>query len=102
VRSGTNIPNLWRFEEPDKELFRLLTLLPVLLSNTAHYYVDEVNNEYYCTTVVPDAGGAGWAPACGRLIPIPVEWVPMFLDYPDLGTAFRRLVDLVNLVDGAE
>jgi hypothetical protein len=26
----------------------------------------------------------------------------MFLDYPDLGTAFRRLVDLVNLVDRAE
>jgi hypothetical protein len=64
--------------------------------------VDEVNNEYYRTTVVPDAGGASWAPACRRLIPIPVKWEPMFLDYPDLGTAFHRLVDLVNLVNGAE
>jgi hypothetical protein len=26
----------------------------------------------------------------------------MFLDYSDSGTAFRRLVDLVNLVDEAE
>jgi hypothetical protein len=26
----------------------------------------------------------------------------MFLDYPDSGTVFRRLVDLVNLVDEAE
>jgi hypothetical protein len=52
--------------------------------------------------VTPDAGGPGWTSVCGRLIPIPVEWVPMFLDYPDSGTAFRRLVDLVNLVDGAE
>jgi hypothetical protein len=26
----------------------------------------------------------------------------MFLDYPNSGTAFRRLADLVNLVDKAE
>ncbi len=38
VRLGTNIPNLWRFEEPDEELFRLLTLPPVSLSDTAHYH----------------------------------------------------------------
>jgi hypothetical protein len=77
--------------------------LPCLsLSNTARYYADRANNEYYRTTVTPDAGGAGWAPSCGRLIPIPVEWAPMFLGYPDSGTAFRRLVDLVNSVDKAE
>jgi hypothetical protein len=99
---GHEIPNLCRFEEPNEELFQLLTLPPVSLSNTAHYYVDEVNDKYYRTTVVPDAGGASWAPACGRLILIPVEWAPMFLDYPDSGTAFHWLVDLVNLVNGAE
>ncbi len=102
VRTGTNVPNLWRFEEPEEQLLRLLALLPVLLSNTAHYYADRANNEYYCTTVAPDARGAGWAPSCRRLIPIPVEWVPMFLDYPDSDTAFGRLVDLVNSVNEAE
>jgi hypothetical protein len=102
VRMGTNVPNLWRFEEPEEQLLRLLTLPPVLLSDTARYYADRANNKYYCTTVAPDARGAGWAPSCGRLIPIPVKWVPMFLDYPDSGTAFRRLVDLVNLVDKAK
>jgi hypothetical protein len=102
VRMGTGIPNLWRFKEPDDQLFRLLILPQLLLSDTARYYKDEVNAEYYRTTVTPDAGGPGWAPACGRLIPIPVEWASMFLDYPDLGTAFRRLVDLVNLVNEAE
>jgi hypothetical protein len=102
VRMGTNVPNLWRFEEPEEQLLQLLTLLPVLLSDTARYYEDRANDNYYCTTVAPDAGGAGWAPSCGRLIPIPVKWAPMFLDYPDSGTAFCRLVDLVNLVDEVE
>ena len=68
----------------------------------AIFYAEEANGKYYRATVVPDAGGPGWAPACGRLIPIPVEWAPMFLDYPDSGTAFCRLVDLINSVDGAE
>jgi hypothetical protein len=38
VRPGTNIPNLWRFEEPDEQLFRLLTLPPVSLTDTARFY----------------------------------------------------------------
>jgi hypothetical protein len=46
VRMGTNVPNLWRFEEPEEQLLRLLTLPPVSLSNTACYYADRVNNEY--------------------------------------------------------
>jgi hypothetical protein len=96
VRTGTNAPNLFRFEEPEEQLHQLLTLPLVLLSNMARYYADRANNEYYFTTVAPDAGGAGWAPSCRRLIPILVEWAPMFLDYPDSGKAFRRLVDLVN------
>jgi hypothetical protein len=102
MQTGTGIPNLWRFEEPDDQLFRLLTLPPVLLSNMALYYEDEKNDKYYRATVALDAGGPGWAPACGRLIPILVEWAPMFLDYSDSGTAFCRLIDLINLVDGAK
>ncbi len=43
VRTGTNVPNLWRFEEPEEQLLRLLTLPPVSLSNTAHYYADRAN-----------------------------------------------------------
>ncbi len=102
VQTGTGLPNLWRFEELDDHLFRLLTLPQVLLSNTARFYENETNDEYYRTTVVPDKEGPGRVPACGRLIPIPVEWAPMFLDYPKAGTAFCRLVDLVNSVDRAE
>ncbi len=65
VRTGTGLPNLWRFEEPDDHLFRLLTLPQVLLSDTARFYKDETNDEYYRTTVVPDEEGPGRVPACG-------------------------------------
>jgi hypothetical protein len=102
VRTGTQVPNLWRFDEPEEHLFRLLALPPVLLSDTAKFYANAANGEYYRATVVPDAGGPNWAPTCGRLIPIPIEWAPMFLDYPESGAAFCQLVDLINLVKEAE
>ncbi len=78
LRTGTSVPNLWRFDEPVEHLFRLLTLPPVSLSNTAKFYADEANGEYYRATVVPDAGGPDWAPTCGRLVPIPIEWAQSF------------------------
>jgi len=102
VHTRTGVPNLWRFDEPEEQIFRPLNLPPVSLSDTAIFYAEEANSEYYHATVVPDAGGIGWALACGRLIPIPVKWAPVFLDYPDSGTSFCRLVDLINSVDGAE
>ncbi len=102
VRSGRGVPNLWRFDEPDKQLFWLVTLLPVALREVAKFYASDDNDDYYRNTIVPDKGGAGWAPLCGRLIPIPVEWASLFLDYPDMGTTFRRIVDLIRLVDKTE
>ncbi len=83
-------------------LFRLLTLPPVSLSDTAKFYANEANSVYYRATVVPDAGGPIWAPTCGRLVPIPIAWAPMFLDYPESGTSFCRLVDLIKSVGEAE
>ena len=102
VRSGQGVPNLWRFDEPDEQLFRLVMLPPVALREVATFYASDDNDDYYRNTIVPDEGGAGWAPRCGRLIPIPVEWASLFLDYPDLGTTFRRIVDLIQSVDEAE
>ncbi len=52
------------------------------------FYASDNNNDYYKDTIMSDKGGAGWAPMCGRLIPIPGEWAVLFLDYPDLGTMF--------------
>jgi hypothetical protein len=50
VRTGTNVPNLWRFEEPEEQLLQILTLPPVSLSNMARYYADKANIE---STIVP-------------------------------------------------
>jgi hypothetical protein len=74
-------------------------LPPVALRKVATFYASDDNDR---NTIVPDEGGAGWAPLCGRLIPIPVKRASLFLDYPDLGTTFRRIVDLIQLVDKAE
>jgi hypothetical protein len=59
VQMGMGVPNLWRFEEPDDQLFRLLTLPPVSLSGMALYYEDEKDNKYYLAKVALDAGGPG-------------------------------------------
>jgi hypothetical protein len=102
IRSGRGVPNLWRFDEPDEQLFRLVELPPVALRDVARFYASDNNNDYYRDTIVPDKGGVGWKPMCGRLIQIPGEWAALFLDYPDLGTTFWRIVDLINSVDEAK
>ncbi len=99
VRSGRGVSNLWRFNKQHKALFQLVKLPPVALRDVAMFYASDNNNNYYKNTIVPDKGGAGWAPMCGRLILIPGEWAALFLDYPDLGTTFWRIMDLINLVD---
>ena len=32
----------------------------------------------------------------GRLVPIPMGWAPFFLDYPTMGTTFRRMIFLMR------
>jgi hypothetical protein len=40
---------------------------------------------------------------CQRLIPIPVGWAHMFRDYPPMGVAYRRLLQLLSVTaDAAE
>jgi hypothetical protein len=68
----------------------------------AMFYALDNNNDYYKGTIVLSKGKAGWAPMCGCFILIPGEWAALFLDYPDLGTMFRWIVDLINLVDKTE
>jgi hypothetical protein len=37
VQSGRGVPNLWRFDEPNEQLFRLVTLPPVALRKVAKF-----------------------------------------------------------------
>jgi hypothetical protein len=79
IRSGRGVPNLWRFDEPDEQLFWLVKLPPVALRDVARFYASDNNDDYYQDTIVPDKGGVGWKPMCGRLIPIPGEWAALSL-----------------------
>jgi hypothetical protein len=49
--------------------------------------------------VAPDSKTRIWI---GRLLPVPIEWAPFFLGYPDVGMAFRRVLKLVASVKKAE
>ena len=57
IRSGRGVPNLWRFDKPDEQLFRLVELPPVALHDVARFYASDDNNEYYRDTIVPDKCG---------------------------------------------
>ncbi len=39
---------------------------------------------------------------CRHLIHIPLGWAPMFLDYPSMGTAFRRVIQLMLPAEATE
>jgi hypothetical protein len=53
------------------------------------YRIPGKNDDKWFDKVRPDKAGL-WI---SRLIPIPTGWAALFLDYPDLGTAFRRVMD---------
>jgi hypothetical protein len=49
--------------------------------------------------VAPNPNNRSWI---GRLIPVPTQWAPLFLGFPDLGAAFKRALKLVAGVDKTE
>ncbi len=88
-------PDLWRFEGDDDKLFKLAPHAETVLSLIAQFYrIPGKNNDKWFDKARHDEAGL-WI---SRLIPIPTGWAALFLDYPDLGTAFRRVTDLINSV----
>jgi hypothetical protein len=69
--------------------------LPRLFSLVTQFYqISGKNNDKWFDKAGFDETGL----CIGRLIPIPTRWAALFLDYPDLGTEFRRVTDLINSV----
>jgi hypothetical protein len=88
-------PDLRRFEEDDDKLFELAPLAETVLSLVAQFYwIPGKDDDKWFDKARSDKAGL-WI---SRLIPIPTGWAALFLDYPDLGTAFRRVTDLINSV----
>jgi hypothetical protein len=94
---GGKPPDLWRFEGDDDKLFKLASLAETVLSLVAQFYwIPGKNKDKWFDKARPDKAGL-WI---SWIVPIPTGWAALFLflDYPDLGTAFRCVTDLINSV----
>jgi hypothetical protein len=94
IRDDFSLPRLLQFEEPDNELFALDSFpIPALHDAAIFYHRDGENDFRFHNKVVP-------SPPRGQrychLIPVPTKWAPWFLNNPDLGTTFRRLIILMQ------
>ena len=88
-------PDLWRLDDTDDQLFRLCPFAGVNLRELSLFYSEEENDNIFFGVSNHSHLGAHWV---SRLIPLPMGWAAFFVDYPSLGLAFRRVMDLVNSV----
>jgi hypothetical protein len=94
VRDNFGLPRLLQSDEPDDNLFTLDSFpLPALHSAAIFYHRDRENDLRFHNKVIPSPPSRQ---RYSRLIPVPTEWAPWFLDNPDLGTTFRRLIFLMQ------
>jgi len=81
-------------------LFQWFNLPSANLDGSQQWYSSQANgNDRKNTFLVDPAITVKANGAVTRLIPIPLEWAPMFLDGPNFGTAFRRIFDLYDSLD---
>jgi hypothetical protein len=85
-------PDVWRFERSDEDLFNLKGFEEIEPLPVSKFYctMDAHNDMFFAEVRRGDEGL--WV---GSLIPIPMMWAPLFLDYPNMGTTYRQVEDLV-------
>ncbi len=94
VQEDFGLPHLLQFDEPDNNLFALdLFPLPALYGVAMFYHRDGENDLRFHNKIIPSPPGKQ---RYSRLILVPTEWAPWFLDNPDLGTTFWRLIFLMQ------
>ena len=97
IRPQGPSPNVAVFNQAEDTLFLWFNLTPACLSETHKYYSSRAKgNDQNNTFVVDPSITVKVTGAVTRLIPIPLEWAPMFLDRPNFGTSFRRVFDLLD------
>jgi hypothetical protein len=100
IRPQGPTPNIVVFNEAKDTLFRQFNLPLVCLVETNARYSSRANgNDQSHMFVVDPLVTARVAGAVTRMIPIPMEWAPMFVDGPNFGTAFCRVFGLFNSLD---
>jgi hypothetical protein len=102
VLDGHGLPHLWRFAEEEEKLLQLRPLSANVLEYAAMFYRDGDRDDEFHNRQTPPLGMCvPTVQTCQHLIPIPVGWAPMFLDYPPMGVVFRRLIQLMFSTAGA-
>jgi hypothetical protein len=96
MTAGTT-PNVAVFNEAKDTLFQRFNLPRAPVAETNARYSSQANgNNQSHTFVVDPLVTARVTGAVTRMIPIPMEWVPMFVDGPNFGTAFCWVFDLFD------
>jgi hypothetical protein len=88
-------PDLWRLDDNDAQLFELFQFAGVDLRKISQFYSNEDNDEFFFDVGDHSPQNGHWV---SQLIPIPTGWAALFVDYPPLGVAFCRVMDLINSV----
>jgi hypothetical protein len=97
VQDAHGLPLLWKFDEEEEVLLQLRQLPASPLYHAALFHHDGNKDDQFhtCQSLSPPGWHGESVKRCSHLIPIPVEWAYMFLDYPSLGAAFCRIVQLM-------
>ena len=97
IRPQGPTPNVIVFTEGEDTLIKRFHLPTARRAEThAQYRSWADGNDQLPTFVVDPSIMTRVTGAVTRLIPIPLEWAPMFLDGPTFGMAFRRMFDLYD------
>ncbi len=80
-------------------LFVQVHLPPVPLLQTIKKYKSSIGNDQNYAFVRGGSNDKMDAVASTWMIPISMDWAPMFVDCSNFGTAFRQLVDLFDWIE---
>ncbi len=94
VRPDDDTPDVFVLEEDEEDLFERVYLPQVLVTDTLKAYKQDSKGDYTHTFVLDPATRHNKAKPTTRMMPIPLEWAPMFVDNPNFGTSVRRMRDL--------
>jgi hypothetical protein len=91
VQTNSGTPDVFVSEEDEGALFKRLYLL---VTETVMAYEQDSDGDYAHTFVLDPTVEDCNAKPTTRMMPIPLEWAPMFVDNPNFGTAIRQMRDL--------
>ena len=104
IDGDEDAPAMLQFKGGNAELFQLVELEhiePRLFAS--FYHGQDLLEEFGRDTKFFDyARGADSGQYVSRLTPIPTMWAPFFLDDPNMGTTFRRVLELIRGVPRAQ